>query len=186
MLQRYSYFSNAATPQGDYYNKIGWSTYSCLSQRIDRENLSDAFKKGFHLVVAEVAGAGNVAGLVESSCTACPTADVANGTVAALLNVVDIELRTPLERLAVAIDVDYSLLVHVSCQELVHVQQLAGIYVARWRYAYLVVANGALASLHLLRHVERRLAVAQRIHTKGAGKSLIVLRDRLSFIVASF
>ncbi len=157
-----------------------------MSQRIDRKNLSNAIKESFHLVVAEVAGAGNVAGLVEATSTAGAAAHVADGAVATLLNVVDIEVRTSLECLAVAIDVDYPLLVHVSCQELVHVQQLAGIYVARGRYANLVVTNGALASLHLLRHVERRLAVAQRIHTKGAGKSLIVLRDRLSFIVASF
>ena len=104
-----------------------------------------AIKKGFFLVVAKVARAGNVASLVESSCTAGSTAYVADNAITAFLNVVNVKVCTAFQSLAVAVDVDDALLVHIACQELAHVQQLAGINISCGRDADFVVANGALA-----------------------------------------
>ena len=73
-----------------------------------------AIKKGFFLVVAKVARAGNVASLVESSCTAGSTAYVADNAITAFLNVVNVKACTAFQGFAVAINVNNAVLMHIA------------------------------------------------------------------------
>lgn len=70
-------------------------------------NFSYPVEEGVEFVLAEVASAGNVACLVKSACPASSAANVAYGTVPALVDVVDGKSGTFFQCFAILVYVDY-------------------------------------------------------------------------------
>ena len=73
-----------------------------------------AIKEGFFLVVAKVACALDAACFIESSGAAGSTAYVADNAITAFLNVVNVKACTAFQSLAVAINVDNAVLMHIA------------------------------------------------------------------------
>lgn len=93
-------------------------------------DLGNAIKEGFFLVVAKVACILDAACFIESSGAAGSTAYVADGAITTFLNVVNVKACAAFQSLTVTINVNNALLMHIACQELLHVQQLARINIS--------------------------------------------------------